>query len=288
MAGHKVVQHLSRRDLDVWFTLRGGRDEASLSPVPALRSERAIENVDALNTDLLRHTIEQLRPDILVNCLGVIKQRDEGENERLCMRLNAELPHLLANWLGKWNGRLIQVSTDCVFSGARGSYREEDIPDAQDVYGRSKALGEVRADNSLVLRTSYIGRELKHHRSLLDWFLSMRGKRVLGFRNNFWSGITTIEFARVVEHLVRSRLDLTGILHLAGERISKYDLLILIRNAYGLDVDLVPDDELRRDMSLDGSAFEERIGYRCPAIAAQVRELASDPTPYPVLPTAAD
>ena len=287
MVGHKVVQHLSRGDLDVRFTLRGRRGEPFLAPVPVLSSERAIENVDATDTELLRHSIEELRPDILVNCLGVTKQSVEAANERLCMRLNAELPHLLAGWLDRWGGRLVQVSTDCVFSGARGFYNEQDVPDAQDIYGRSKALGEVRSSNALVLRTSFIGRELKQHRSLLDWLLSMRGQKVRGFRRTFWSGITTIELARIVEHIVRSKPDLSGVFNVAGERISKYHLLELLKNAYRLDdVELRPDDEIERDMSLDGSLFARTTGYRSPPMEIQVRELVQDPTPYPPVPSA--
>lgn len=284
MLGHKVVQHFSRAGIDVWWTIRGASDHPSWAPVPELSSERTIPHVDATDTARTEELVGTMRPDFVINCVGVIKQRDQSLDESLCMRLNARLPHLLAQWLRPF-GRLIQVSTDCVFRGDRGFYSERDAADAADLYGRSKALGEVRASNALVLRTSLIGRELQHHRSLVDWFLSQRGQSVKGFRRALWSGVTTIEFARVLERIVRSSLPMSGIYNLTSECISKYGLLQLLKKHYRLDIEIVPDDDFERNLCLDGSLFAHTLGYRCPPLDAQIRELAKDPTPYGPLPS---
>src|SRR5207247_7667552 len=138
------------------------------------------------------------------------KQRPDAASESACMTLNAEVPHLLARTIAAWGGRLIHLSTDCVFSGNRGEYTEADEPDATDLYGRSKALGEVRADNAITLRTSLIGRELSHHQSLLDWFLAQNCREIRGFGHVFWSGVTTLHMAELIEHLIDKHPGLSG------------------------------------------------------------------------------
>jgi dTDP-4-dehydrorhamnose reductase len=283
MLGHKVVQRLSGGPVELWWTLRGSVDDVALAPVPFLRTSHALEHMDATRTDLFEGRVRDLRPDLVINCLGVIKQRSEADNERVCTHINAELPRRLAELLSSWGGRLIHISTDCVFDGARGRYTEQDTPNAGDVYGRSKAMGEVRAENVVVLRTSFIGRELRHHKSLLDWFLSQNGRKISGFRRAVWSGVTTAYLAEILETVVMPRPGLAGIYHVAAAPLSKYDLLVRLREAYDLDVDIVPDDSFVRDFSLDTRKLETETGFRAKPWSAQIDTLVADPTPYPAM-----
>src|SRR6185295_17855535 len=156
--------------------LRSCRTDARLARIPLFQGDGVIDGLDVTDEDACRRMLDARRPDVVVNCIGVIKQRDAAQDPIPSITINALLPHRLAAWLRPWNGRLIHFSTDCVFSGRRGRYREDDPSDAEDLYGKSKFLGEVRyAPHALTLRTSIIGRELFHHKSLLDWFLAQRG-----------------------------------------------------------------------------------------------------------------
>jgi len=175
---------------------------------------------------------------------------------------------------------LIHFSTDCVFSGARGGYDEHDPCDALDFYGRTKFLGEVDMGNALILRTSIIGRELKGRRSLLEWFLAQRGGSVPGFRRVIWSGITTNHAARLVAEIICKHPGLSGLYHVASQPLSKLELLFLLRKAYALAIEIVPDDAESSDRSMSGEKLRRAIGYRAPSWPELICELASDPTPY--------
>lgn len=283
MLGHKIVQRLSKQTDRLWWTLHGGTNDRDLDPVPVLRSSHAIPKVDAIELDAVEALLRSHRPDVTINCIGVVKQRPQASDPVLSITINALLPHRLARTAATWGGRLIHISTDCVFSGRRGKYTEADEPDAPDLYGRTKAMGEVNAPNAVTLRTSLIGRELRNHKSLLDWFLSQRHKRVSGYRKVLWSGVTTLHLANVIEWLILEQPDLSGIYHVSSGCISKFDLLQRLRAAYDLDVEIVPDDTVQRDLSLLGRTFETATGYQCPPWQVLIDELVADPTPYPVL-----
>ena len=277
MLGHKMVQRLVRESPEVWWTVRGAR--ASL-PLPELRSERCIERIDLADWTAVARLLDRLRPDVVVNCAGVIKQRVAAQSPIPSITVNALLPHRLAEAQAAWGGRLIHFSTDCVFSGHRGNYTEADQSDAEDLYGRSKFLGEAQGPNALTLRTSIIGRELDHHQSLLDWFLLGDQASVRGFTRVWWSGVTTNHLAGLVAQLVRRESPLSGLYQVSSGRISKYDLLRQIRAGYGLDLEVVPDEGPVNDRSLDGSRFAAAVGYRCPPWPELIAELVNDPTPY--------
>jgi dTDP-4-dehydrorhamnose reductase len=178
------------------------------------------------------------------------------------------------------DARLIHFSTDCVFSGAEGAYTEDDPSDAQDMYGRTKFLGEVGGPAALTLRTSIIGRELTRRSSLLEWFLDQDGQKVKGYRRALYAGLTTNRMSHLVGDLIEHHPDLTGLFHVAGPWISKYDLLIQVRDAFGLSIEIDPDDEVAIDRTLDGSRFEAATGFCPPTWREMVTELANDPTPY--------
>jgi dTDP-4-dehydrorhamnose reductase len=179
-----------------------------------------------------------------------------------------------------WGGRVIHFSTDCVFSGKRGGYVEGDASDAEDLYGKTKFLGEVAAANALTLRTSIIGRELSQHQSLLDWFLSRNHGTVRGFRRVIYSGVTTNFLAELVASIIRDHPPLNGLHQVAADPISKYDLLCLLGEAYRLDVRIEPDDLEVSDRSMRCDRLREAIAYQCPPWPVLVRQLAEDSTPY--------
>lgn len=283
MLGHKVVQGLTPAYPDTWWTLRGKMSDPALDPVPQLRGAHAIEGVDALDLGQLDGLLQRLRPDAVINCVGIVKQREEARAAVPSIAINSLLPHWLADRLANWHGRLIHFSTDCVFSGRRGQYTEGDASDADDLYGRSKSLGEVDAPNTVTLRTSMIGRELRNHTALLDWFLGQIGGRVRGFRRVWWSGFTTGELARVVLMLLREAPEVHGVFQLSAGRISKYDLLHRLRDAYGLQIEIEPDDTVFCDRSLVSGRFEAATGYQSPSYDDMIRELVADPTSYPTL-----
>ena len=280
MLGHKLLQSLRDRLPDVTGTIQGTRDDTFYRGIELFRKGMLIERFDALNQLTLRRTLEEIRPAVVVNCVGIIKQRHEANFPIPNIMLNALLPHLIAEYLAAWNGRVIHFSTDCVFSGRRGQYTEDDPSDAEDLYGKTKYLGEVAAPNALTLRTSIIGRELRHFQSLLEWFLGQRGKTVRGFTRHFYSGVTTNHLAELVAALIEHHPQMNGLYQVASQTISKHDLLCLIRDAYGFDVEIVPDGDPFCDRSLIGTRFAAVTGFECPSWPELVVQLANDPTPY--------
>ncbi|MFY1684072.1 dTDP-4-dehydrorhamnose reductase family protein [Micromonospora sp. WMMD730] len=282
MLGHAVLRELADDPtLDVHGLARSIDDRAGCYPPHLLA--RIVPAVDVTRFDDVRRLVDELRPDVVVNCVGVIKQRPGVQDAVPTVTLNALLPHLLADACAQVGGRLVHVSTDCVFSGRRGGYLEDDLPDPPDLYGRSKLLGEATGASALTLRTSIVGHELTTRRSLVDWFLSQRGQ-VRGFTRAVYSGVTTVEFARLLRTVVLPRPELTGLYHVAAEPITKYDLLRLVAEVYGWPGELVPDDTFVCDRSMRADALARATGYRPPswpdmitALHAARERWASDP-----------
>jgi dTDP-4-dehydrorhamnose reductase len=196
------------------------------------------------------------------------------------IRTNALLPHELSEICGRRGARLIHFSTDCIFSGQRGNYGEDDVADAMDIYGRTKFLGEVTSPNAITLRTSIIGRELIHSQSLLEWFLAQNHRRIFGYRRALYSGVTTNRLADVVGDLIEKEPHLNGLYQVTGQTVSKFELLTLLREAYQLDVEILPDDQFVCDRSMRGDKFRAATGYLSPPWPELAAELASDETPY--------
>ena len=280
MLGHKMFQTLRTRFSNTSGTIHGALHEDRLANISLLQNGNVMAFVDAENFPALAATLRRCEPDVIVNCIGVIKQRTEAKAAVPSIKINALLPHRLAEVCSEWGGRLIHFSTDCVFSGERGNYTEEDESDAKDLYGKTKYLGEVATDNALTLRTSIIGRELAHHKSLLDWFLSQDGTTVRGFKHALYSGVTTNYLAEVVANLIEHHPHLSGLYQVTGQTISKYDLLCLLRNAWELQVDIIPDEIFVCDRSMLGHKFQQATGYVTPAWPELVAQLVADTTPY--------
>ena len=275
MLGHKLCQVLSAELL----TLATFRHEApDLGPFYG-RTE-PIAHVDALDVDSVSDAIARARPDVVVNAIGIVKQRSAATDPLLSISVNSLFPHRLARLCDAAGARLVHFSTDCVFSGNRGEYAEIDVPDPIDLYGRSKLLGEVDAPGSLTIRTSIIGRELENMTGLLEWFLSQAGGRVKGFSRVTWSGVTTNFLAHTVARLVREGSGLSGIFHLSGPAISKYQLLVWLNDAFGTKTTIEPDDTVVSDRSLRSDRFWSATGLPRPEWRGMVSELALEARMY--------
>jgi dTDP-4-dehydrorhamnose reductase len=280
MLGHKLFQHLGRRHPETYCTIRGSIHDERLAKVGLFRSGRVMEHIDVTDFPSVERLLLDSMPKVLINCVGIVKQREEAKKAVPSITVNALLPHQLAQLCGRWGGRLIHFSTDCVFSGKRGNYQEEDFADAEDLYGRTKHLGEVTSPRTVTLRTSIIGRELLHRESLLEWFLTQNHKRISGYTRAMFSGVTTNYMARVVQNLIEEHPDMSGLYQVTSQTISKYDLLAQLRQAYKLDVEITPDPSFFCDRSMKGGKFSKATGYVCPPWSELVAELANDDTRY--------
>ncbi|GAA4749387.1 SDR family oxidoreductase [Nocardioides endophyticus] len=272
MLGHALLHELTAvlPDAAVHGTVR------SLDglPAPFLErfADRLVPGVDVLSYDTVQAAIERYRPTVVINAVGVIKQAPGVDDHVITTEINALLPHLLARSCTAAGARLVQISTDCVFSGRTGRYIEDDVPDPVDFYGRSKLLGEVGAPH-VTLRTSIIGHEMRYGGSLIEWFLSQRGQHVHGFTKAIYSGLPTVELAHVIAHQVLPRPEITGLWHVASAAISKFDLLQLVAAEYGWEGEVSPADTLVCDRSLSAGRFADATGYTAPSWPELVHEM---------------
>jgi dTDP-4-dehydrorhamnose reductase len=220
-----------------------------------------ITGVDIENFDNLMCVFGDTRPDVVINCIGLVKQLAEADDPLAAIPINSLLPHRLARLCAVAEARFIHMSTDCVFAGSKGMYTEADLSDAKDLYGRSKFLGEVDYPNAVTLRTSIIGHELEGARSLVGWFLSQSGA-VKGFTKAIFSGLPTVEIARLIRDYVMPNPHLHGLYHVSADPINKYDLLKLVADAYGKTIDIEADENFVIDRSLDSSRFRSITGFQ--------------------------
>lgn len=262
MIGSAMFRVLSQNnEWDVWATLRA---DASKRFFEETLADKLLAGVDVEKHDALVRVFAHLRPDVVVNCIGLTKHHKTADDPILAIPVNTLLPHRLAELCAIGRSRLVHISTDCVFSGARGSYTEDDPADANDVYGKAKFLGEVNYLHAITLRTSTIGHELHSAYGLLEWFLSQQGS-CKGFSRAIFSGLPNTEFARVVRDLVIPRPDLHGLYHVGADPIAKFELLKLIATVYGKQIDIVQDDEFMIDRSLNSERFKQATGYSAPS-----------------------
>ncbi|MFA4965615.1 MAG: SDR family oxidoreductase [Thermoleophilia bacterium] len=281
MLGHKVVEVLSRRFETAATFVDPQGPWREFPQYAGLPGERLLGGVDALRFATVAAAIERVRPDAVINCVGIIKQVKEASDAVLTITLNSLLPHRLAEACAVSGARLVHISTDCVFSGRKGSaYGEDDLPDPEDLYGRSKLLGELDRPGCLTVRTSIFGRDYLKQSALLEWFLSNRGGRVRGYRNAIYSGFPTQVLARIIGDVLADHPSLSGLVQIASLPISKYDLLVKLREAMALDIEIEPFDDPPCDRSLSAARFEAATGYAIPAWDEMLAEVAADPAPY--------
>jgi dTDP-4-dehydrorhamnose reductase len=274
MLGSAVFRVFSAdRAFETWGTLRSG---AGLRYFPEQVHARLLSGIDVLDQDALTRLFAQVRPDVVINCVGLIKQLADAKDPLSALPINAMLPHRLSRLCELAGARLVHMSTDCVFSGRKGMYLESDTSDAEDLYGKSKYIGELHDDaHAITVRTSIIGHELNSAYALVDWFLSQSG-RVRGFSQAIFSGLPTVELAAVIKDYILPRPALHGLYHVAAQPIAKLDLLRLVAEVYGKDIEIAPDDSLRIDRSLDGHRFREATGYVAPDWPELIRRMHKD------------
>jgi dTDP-4-dehydrorhamnose reductase len=229
--------------------------------------------LDIKDDNEIKNIIQYIKPTVVINCIGLIKQRDNVNNPLDVLPINSLFPHQLSKICKKYEARLIQISTDCVFSGKKGDYVESDKSDAEDLYGISKYIGEVNhEENCITLRTSIIGHELNSKKALLEWFLSQE-LSVKGYRKAVFSGLTTNELSRVIRDVVIPNKSLAGLFHISSNAIDKYSLLKMISEVYNKKIEIISDDSLIIDRSLDSSYFKKTTGYIAPDWHDMIKEM---------------
>lgn len=272
MFGHQFFKYARDRH-DVRVTLR--QDLPAYQEYSLFDASNAYTGIDVRSLGRLVEVLADFRPEAIVNGVGIVKQRRTASDSIPSLEINSLLPHRLAELARATGARLVHLSTDCVFSGSRGMYREEELPDAYDLYGKSKYLGEVAGPGALTLRTSIIGPELSRKKSLLEWFLAQRGP-VQGFRRAVFSGFTTLELSKITENLLVNHPQAQGLYQVSSEPIDKYTLLQLIAAHYRLDTVITEDQAVQIDRSLDSTRFRQEFGYTPPSWDEMVAEMAAE------------
>lgn len=274
MLGHQLWRRLHANH-EVWVTLRQPLEK--YQKYGLFEAGRTLTGIDVAQDDVLAEVFRKVRPEAVINCVGIIKQLREAADPLVSISINSLLPHRLNRLCASSGARLIHISTDCVFSGRKGFYAEQDASDAEDLYGRSKFLGEVAGPNGLTLRTSIIGRELGTKSGLIEWFLNQRGQTIKGYRRAIYTGFTTLELARIIELVLTRHPELNGLWQVSSDAISKYELLKIAQQAFQWSGTIVPDDSLVCDRSLDSSRFRTATGYVPPTWPSTLNELAATP-----------
>jgi dTDP-4-dehydrorhamnose reductase len=276
MLGHRLWMDLSGTH-DVWVTIR---TPTSLMPdLPGVDRSHIRDSVDMLDFDNVMRAFAAVQPELVINCIGLVKQNALSSDPLSVIELNARLPHRVSLACRAAGARMVHISTDCVFSGRTGNYTEESPSDAEDLYGRTKLLGEVAYPHCITLRTSIIGRELRTRYGLTEWFLSQQGA-VKGYKRAIFSGFTTQAMSQILLDYVIPNANLSGLWQVASQPISKYDLLLLMKQAYQKKIEIQPEETIAVDRSLDGSRFNAVTGFVAPAWPEMIQEMAASSLPY--------
>jgi len=277
MLGHKLMQVLLHEHT-VTGTVR--RNTSVLMDHPIFSNMNILGNISADNLETIRTAIDKENPEVIINCIGIVKQLPAAQDPLQSISINAFFPHKLAKICQQKNIRLIHMSTDCVFSGNKGNYTETDPSDAEDLYGKTKYLGEVDYPGCLTLRTSIIGRELETKHGLIEWFLSQEGKTVSGYKKAIFSGLTTLALSEIIAEILADHPRVSGIYQVASEPISKYDLLNLVKKTYVMKIKIDPDETIINNRSLNPEKFKKETNIKIPSWEYMIEEMYRDPTPY--------
>ena len=233
--------------------------------------------VEIQDINKLSKVFTDVKPDVVLNCVGIVKQLKDSNNHLKSIALNALFPHQLAKVCADHNARMIQFSSDCVFSGVKGNYVESDFPDAQDLYGRSKAMGEVDyLKNVITMRTSSIGREVFPHGGLVEWFLSNRGKNVTGYKQAIYTGFPTQRLGYIISEYILTNPELSGVLHVSGTPIDKFTLLSMIKDHFQLDIELTASEQVNVVRSLNYENFSKLSGFTPPTWKQMIKDMEVD------------
>ena len=279
LIGHKLFQILGKRFGDIHGVLH--HDGSVEKAASLFDNENCYFNVDVLDTHKIKKILNEIKPDVILNCAGITKRRPEINDPLLAIGLNALFPHKLAQWAKEHNCRVIHFSTDCVFDGKIGDYTEDSLTTGEDAYGRTKALGEIQYDHTLTIRSSFIGRELSVFSELLEWLIAQEGKTIKGFTNAYYSGISTLEMSRVVGDIIEFHQGVSGLRQLSCiEPISKFELLCLARDAFGVNVEIVPDGNFTIKPTLNSDKLKSEINLSIPSWPQMMADLAADNEMY--------
>ena len=260
MAGHLISDYLSLNSMfEIIRVARG------------LTNKKTDHLIDAKDFNSIERLISDLKPDYVINAIGILNA-DAENNPDLAVLLNSYFPHFLAKICDKYASRLFHISTDCVFNGTKGSYLENDFKDGIGFYAQSKALGEVNYLNHITIRTSIIGPDIKRSGiGLLNWILSQKGN-INGYSEAFWGGVTTLELAKAIEFFIQKNIDGINLYHLTNnEKISKFDLLIIINKVFNLNLNITSTDKYKIDKSLINS--NKLIDYIVPSYQTMIEEM---------------
>lgn len=269
MLGHQLLKSLAPRH-EIKVTLR--QDLEAYASYQLFNHDNAYTGIDVRSLARLTEVLADFRPDAVINAVGIVKQRPTAKESIPSLEINALLPHRLSILCKAAGARLIHLSTDCVFNGKKGNYQENDPSDAEDLYGKTKYLGEAQDSHCLTLRTSIIGRELSRKKSLLEWFLAQNGT-INGFTKAIYTGFTTLEMSRIIEKMLINHPEASGVYQVSSDPINKYDLLLLFREKLDHEIEIIADDTFCCDRSLDSSRFREEFSYMPPSWEMMIEEL---------------
>lgn len=275
MIGHQMWYKLNKEfPNSVFGTVR--KDATYYEKFKIFDTKFLIPNLDVTNIQKVFHVLDQLKPDVVINCVGITLRKPEIKNPELCQEVNSLFPQRLGRWAAQHQKRLIHFSTDCVFSGGDGLYTELSIPDAQDVYGKTKFLGEVLSNYALTLRCPIIGREIEGKTELIEWFLKQKNSTIKGYSKAIYSGITSAEMARQIIYIIRKYPNLTGLYQISSEPISKYDLLVMLNQISGLNATINKDESYSTNKSLDSKKYRQLTGYNSPSWNSMLSEMMEE------------
>lgn len=278
LIGHKLLQELSR-NYEVFGTLH--KPKIQYGNLSLFDGQNIIENIDVNEFQILEGLLRAINPEVILNCVGITKRKINTNNPLDPLNINAVFPHRLAKWANENQRRVIHFSTDCVFDGKVGNYTESSLTTAEDIYGRTKALGEINYHHTLTIRSSFIGQELFDKTELLDWFLAQKGKQIKGYTHTFYSGVSTIFMARVVKNIISNFKNLNGLYQLAPEKpISKFELLCIAKDSFNINVEIIPDELHSHCPTLNASKLRREINLIVPSWREMMDELALNNSIY--------
>ena len=269
MIGHKIAQSLN----DNCELILSSRKSISLDTIGLKRGKILLHD---LITDNLDSMLKKTSPDLIINCAGITTRRGVKDNIQNTRLLNSDIPHRLDSWANLNSKKLIHFSTDCVFSGSRGNYLDNDIADANDIYGKTKAVGEVNSFNTLTIRCSMIGREIYNFTELFEWLVKNKNKNIDGYSKVFYSGITTVRMGKIISKIINEDINLTGIYNISSIPISKFELLHKLSNAFGLNVDITENKNIKSNKVLNSKKFAEITGIKTPDWDDLISEFVED------------
>jgi len=274
MIGHMLIKELlNKYEIFSIFRNRSDQDLNQFFEKTLIPKDQCIIIDDIKEYKNLEYTVEKISPDVIVNCMGIVKQRDKAYDTLDMIHINLLFPHLLNKICDKNKIRLIHFSTDCVFSGTKGNYQESDNPDPIDEYGESKLLGEIRGENTLTIRSSFVGPELFNKKSLFEWVKQNKNKTITGYTNAIYSGFTTVAFSKLLDEIIKNHPDMNGLIHMSSDPISKFDLIHLLNKKFKFNINIIPDSTFICDRSLNSMAFRKKTNISIPSWTKMINEL---------------